>query len=314
MHSLRSTFKKWREEFQYEKTVKPFLAKVELIKAHSAKQIAIQEQLYLKNISKLAFRVVDLKSFILLGRIFTIWKRVAYKSFLRKVDSSFINLQDRVKTTEVELQTYEEIVKSQRQVQIIALERFLAITEKEAKEKSSVLHAYELARESLECEKKKLVGSKAKKSIHQSVFDLEHKKPPFFLTGNSKSSNRFSKIQSKLRNQFNHPSRVDVEQVMINARNHAAKIMKSLHEETSTLQIKSKNVVKGRPKKLLLTPHKMADPSSLIKYSPLGRTRYTPATSQIEPFTDHRNNATMNTDIKSIKMLLSQLLLALHGE
>ena len=198
MHSLRSSFKRWRDEFQYGKIAKPFLAKVELIKAHAAKRIARQEQLYLKNISKFAFRVADLKSFILLGRIFAIWKREAYKSFLRKVDSSFINLQDRVKTTEVELQTYEEIVKSQRQVQIIALERFLALTEKEAKEKSSVLHAYDLARESLKREKKKLVG-KGKKSIHQSVFDLEHKKPPFFLTGNNKSSNRFSKIQSTLK-------------------------------------------------------------------------------------------------------------------
>ena len=64
----------------------------------------------------------------------------------------------------------------------------------------------------------------------------------------------------------------------------------------------------------MLTPHKMADPSSLIEYSPLGRTRYTPATPQIEPRIDQPNSTTLNTDMKSIKMLLSQLLLALHGE
>ena len=47
----------------------------------------------------------------------------------------------------------EKVLKSQRDVQRVALENFLAQTEQQAKEKSTVIHAYDLARKHLDGKK-----------------------------------------------------------------------------------------------------------------------------------------------------------------
>ena len=139
------------------------------------------------------------------------------------------------------------------------------------------------------------------------MLDSEQRKLPFFLTSGNRSSNKFSNIQTDLRNTFNHPSRVNVNEVMLHAKKHAAHVLKLLQSDHNDFYQVESISNKSRKQNLMLTPEKTSgSSSSLIQYSPVGRTHY-----KIQsPLKEHN----LYKDVGNLKTLLAQLLIALDGE
>ena len=132
--------------------------------------------------------------------------------------------------------------------------------------------------------------------------DAEKKYPPFFSSGHTRSSNRFSRLQTNLRSTFNDPSRVDVHEIVLHAKKHAADVLQAIQSVDTLHQYESIN---NRNSNLLLTPQKAPSKSSaLIQYSPLGRTHHYNNT----PKTRIENKS---HSVSNLKTLLSQLLIAL---